>query len=42
MNNQPDVDKLYLYAKDPYKARYQFCINKREKVGLKNYDDLKA
>ena len=42
MNNQPDVDKLYLYAKYLYKARYQFCINKCEKVGLKNYDDLKA
>ena len=42
MNNQPDVDKLYLYAKDPYETRYQFYINKREKVGLKNYDDLKA
>ena len=30
INNQPDVDKIYLYAKDPYEAKYQFLINKRE------------
>ena len=22
INNQPDVDKIYLYAKDPYEAKY--------------------
>ena len=27
--NQPDIDKIYLYAKDPYEAKYQFFINKR-------------
>ena len=26
--NQPDIDKIYLYAKDPYEAKYQFFINK--------------
>ena len=31
INNQPDIDKIYLYAKDPYEARYQFVI-KKEKV----------
>ena len=30
INNQPDIDKIYLYAKDPYKAKYQVLINKRE------------
>ena len=30
INNQPDIDKIYLYAKDPYEAKYQFLINKRE------------
>ena len=30
INNQPDIDKMYLYAKDPYEAKYQFLINKRE------------
>ena len=24
INNQPDIDKIYLYAKDPYEAKYQF------------------
>ena len=24
INNQPDIDKIYLYAKDPYEARYQY------------------
>ena len=23
-NNQPDIDKIYLYAKDPYESTYQF------------------
>ena len=31
INNQPDIDKIYLYAKDPYQAKYQHLINKREK-----------
>ena len=42
INNQPDIDKIYLYAKDPYKAKYQYLINKREKVGVSHYDDPKA
>ena len=41
-NNQPDIDKIYLYAKDLYEAKYQNLINKREKVGLKHYDDPKG
>ena len=24
INNQPNIDKIYLYAKDPYKEKYQF------------------
>ena len=32
INNQPDIDKIHLYAKDPYEAKYQHLINKREKV----------
>ena len=42
INNQPDIDKIYLYAKDPYETKYQCFINKREKVGLDHFDDLKA
>ena len=32
----------YLYAKDPYEAKYQYLITKREKVGLNHHDDPKA
>ena len=42
INNQPDIDKIYLYAKDPYEAKYQYLIKKRENVGLDHFDDLKA
>ena len=42
INNQPDIDKIYLYAKDPHEAKYQYLINKREKVGLDNFKDPKA
>ena len=41
-NNQPDIDKIYLYAKDPYEEKYQYLINKREKVGLDHFKDPKA
>ena len=41
INNQPSIDKIYLYAKDPYEAKYQYLINKREKVGLNHHDDPK-
>ena len=42
INNQPDIDKIYLYARDPYEAKYQYLINKREKVGLDHLDEHKA
>ena len=32
-NKQPDIDKIYLYAKDPYEVKYQFLTNKRESIG---------
>ena len=31
MNHQSDIDKIYLYVKDPYEAKYQFLIDKKEK-----------
>ena len=31
-----------MYAKDPYEAKYQFLINKRESTGLKHFNDPKA
>ena len=32
----------HLYVKDPYEAKYQYSINKREKVGLDHFNDRKA
>ena len=42
INQQPDIDKIYLYAKDPYKAKYQFLINKRKIEGLMQLNDSRA
>ena len=42
IKNQPDVDKIDLYAKDLYEAKYQHLINKHEKVGLDHFNDSKA
>ena len=41
-NNQPDIDKTCWYAKDPYEAKYQYLINKRECVGINCLNDPKA
>ena len=42
IENQPDIDKIYLYAKDLYEAKYQYLINKREDVGINHFNDPKA
>ena len=42
INNQLDIDKIYLYAKDLYEAKYQYLINKIEKVGLDHLKDPRA
>ena len=42
INHQPDIDKIYLYAKDPSEAKYQFLTNKRKRTGLKHLNDPKA
>ena len=42
IENQPDIDKIYLYAKDPYEAKYQYLINKREGVAIDHFNDPKA
>ena len=42
ISQQPDIDKIYLYAKNPYEAKYQFLINKSESTGLMNFNDSKA
>ena len=42
IENQPDIDKIYLYAKDPYESKYQYLINKREGVDINHFNDPKA
>ena len=34
LNLTNNIDKIYLCAKDPYEAKYQYLINKRQKVAL--------
>ena len=42
IESQPDIDKIYLCAKDSYEAKYQYLINIREKVGIDHHDDPRA
>ena len=42
IHNQPDIEKIYLYAKGPYEDKYQYLINKRESVGINHLNDPKA
>ena len=42
IEKQPDIDKIYLYAKDPYEAKYQYLSNKKEGVGINHLKDLEA
>ena len=42
IENHQDIDKIHLYAKDPYEAKYQYLINKREGVGINHLNDPKA
>ena len=42
-NQRPDIDKIYLYVKDPLESKYQLLIiNGREKVGIKKLKNPKA
>ena len=42
INNQSDIDKIHLYAKDQYEIKYQILIDKRESTGLNHFNDSKA
>ena len=43
INHQLGIDKIHLHAKDAkYETKYEFLINKLDKVGLKHYNDPKA
>ena len=42
INHKPNIDKIYLYAKEPYEAKYQLLINKRKSTSLKHLKNSKA
>ena len=47
INHEPDIDKKkfedpYENVEDPYEAKYQLLINKRESSGLNHFNDSKA
>ena len=41
-HQRPDIDKIYLYVKDPFESKYQLRINGREKVVVENLKTPKA
>ena len=41
-NDQNDVDKVYLYARDLSEPKYEFLIKKREDVGIKHLNNPNA
>ena len=41
ISHQQDIDKVYLYAKDPFEVRYQFLMKTPESMGLKHLNDSK-
>ena len=42
IEKQPDIDKIYLYAKDPLEAKDQYLINIHKKLGIDHHDDPEA
>ena len=42
ISHDPDVDKIYLYGKDPFEVKYQLLINKIKNTSLKYLNDSKA
>ena len=42
INHEQDIDKIYFYAKNSYKPKYQLLIDKRESTRLNYFTDSKA
>ena len=38
IENQPDIDKIYLHAKDLHETKYQYLINDRESVDINHFN----
>ena len=41
-HQQPNIDKIYLYVKDPFESKYQLLINGRKNVGIDNLKKFKG
>ena len=41
-NEQDDIDKIYLYAKDLSEPQYEYLIKKRKNSVIKHFNDLNA
>ena len=42
INEEDDIDKIYLYAKDLSEPKYELLIKNCENVGTKHFNDLSA
>ena len=42
INEQKDIDKIYLHAKDLSESKYEYLIKNRENAGIKHLNDSKA
>ena len=42
INEQNDIDKIYLYARDLSEPKYEYLIQKREDAGIKNLNNPNA
>ena len=42
INEQRDIDKIYLHAKDLSESKYEHLIKNRENAGIKHLNDPKA
>ena len=42
INEQNDIDKIYLYAKDLSEPKYEYLIRNRENAGIKHLNDPNA
>ena len=42
INEQHDVDKMYLYVRDLSESKYEYLIKKHEDVGIKHLNDPNA
>ena len=42
INEQNDIDKIHLYAKDLSEPWYEYLIKKHKNAGIKHFNDLKS